>query len=114
MNRHEIFHSCYYSDSYLDINNNLMSSKEFQFRTFSIRNESIQAHTFLFQMLGDAENVLAKYQRWIEILPPRARNSTIGTPYLTTAFCKMNMLVFLRAVDRDSRERVKSEVFMVP
>ena len=79
-----------------------------------IRWQSIQAHMFLFQMLGDAENVLAKYQRAVEILPPQARNNPNGTPYLTTAFCKMNILIFLRSVDRDARERVKSEVFMVP
>jgi len=103
-----------YSSPDLNIMNDLMSSKEFEFRTFRIRRESIQVHMFLFQMLGDAEDVLAKYQRAVEILPPLTRNDPTGTPYLTTAFCKMNILIFLRAVDRDARERIKSEVFMVP
>ncbi len=100
-----------YSSTALNIKNDLMSSKEFEFRTFRIRNESIQAHIFLFQMPGDAENVLAKYQKWIGLLPPEGKNDPTGTPYLTTVFCKMNMLVFLRSSNKDSQQRIKSEVF---
>ncbi len=100
-----------YSDPLLNIRNDLMSSNEFEFRIFRIRNESIQAHIFLFQMSGDAENVLAKYQKWIGLLPPEAKNDPTGTPYLTTVFCKINILVFLRSSNKDSQQRIKSEVF---
>jgi hypothetical protein len=97
----------------LNISNDLMNAQEFQFATFRIGRNSTDAHMFLFTTIGEAEDVLTKYQKWVESVPSYEKNNPASTPNLTTAFRKINMVIFLRSTNRDVRTRIKSDVFKV-